>query len=563
MDGLLENNPGKKNILLGNEAIIRGALESGVNFVSTYPGTPASEIGNIFSQIAKEAGVYFEFSTNEKVAFEAGIGASLSGQKVLVAMKHFGLNVCSESLIPFCYTGTKGPFVLLVADDPSCWSSAQSEQNSRAYSYLAHIPTLEPSEPQECKDFIKLAFQISEKFKIPVMVRTTTRVSHQSAPVVLGEIIKKEEERMFVKNPDQFSTMPPKTMRMHKELLEKIEKIKEFSEKNEINLINTQEAGKKQEIGVITSGVSYLYVMEALKELNISLPVLKLGFFYPLPEEKIKSFIKNIKKVLVVEELEPYLEREIERLAKSSNPNLQIFGKDLLPEVGELKPENVISAIAKVTDKKFKFNFQEHSKKFQKTDFPKRYPQLCQAEIAPPGCPYWLVFSAIKKAAPKDTIFGGDIGCYMIAANPPHFLQDYLFCMGSSIGIAHGIKKSTGQKIISLIGDSTFFHAGIPALINAVFNKSNPLIIILDNGTTAMTGHQPHPGMGKTGMGDETPKIKIEDIVQSCGVKNLKIIDPQNFNEMVSAIQEFLKKDEVSVIIARRICALFAKKLKK
>ena len=358
--------------------------------------------------------------------------------------------------------------------------------------------------------------------------------------------------------------MPPRTLRMHKELLAKIEEIKKTSEIHKIN--STKERKKedrKQNIGIVTSGISYLYVMEALKELDLNLPVFKIGFFYPLPEEKIKKFIKKLKKVLIVEELEPCLEREVERLAKNVNPKLQIFGKSHLPEVGELKPEDVILAIAKVVQKKIKVDFKSHLKKFQGLPLEKRFPQLCTAEFAPPGCPYWLVFSAIKKVAPENTVFGGDIGCYMIAANPPHFIQDYLLCMGSSLGVAHGIKKSTNQKVIALIGDSTFFHSGIPALVNTVFNKSNPLIVILDNSTTAMTGHQPHPGMGKTGMGDKTEEIKIENIVRAIGVKHVKVIDPQNFEEMGNTIKEFLEKDEVSVIIAERICALLTKRLKK
>ena len=558
---ILINQKGKKLVLLGNEAIVRGALEAGVNFVSTYPGTPASEVGNIFSQIAKKIGIYFEFSTNEKAALEAGIGASFSGLKVLVAMKHFGLNVCSDALLPFCYTGSKGPFVLYVADDPSCWSSAQSEENSRAFSYLAHIPTLEPSESQECLDFIKLGFEISEKFNIPVMIRTTTRVSHQSSPVIIGNLALNNNFKKghFVKDQKRFVTMPPRVLEMKKELLEKIEKIKELAEKSPINKIE-KEKGK---LGIVTSGVSYLYVKESLKDLKINLPILKLGFFYPLPERKIKNFISGLKKVLVVEELEPYLEKELARIAKESNCKLEIFGKNLIPEVGELKPEIVLTAIAQFLGKKIKFNFKKHLKEFQKINLIKRYPQLCTAQIAPPGCPYWLVFSALKKVASENTIIGGDIGCYMIGSLPPHNLYDYLSCMGSSIGIAHGVKKVTDQKMIALIGDSTFFHAGIPALINCVFNKSNPLIIILNNQITAMTGHQPHPGVGKTGMMEETVPIKIEEVVSACGVKNLKIIDPQNFEEMVKTIKEFLEKEEVSVIIARRICALLAKKLQK
>ena len=476
-------------------------------------------------------------------------------------MKSFGLNVALDSLLPFIYTGAKGPFVVVVADDPSCHSSAQSEENVRGLSLLAHIPTLEPSDPQECKDFVKLGFQISEKFKIPVMIRITTRVAHQRAVVKLRKLVphRARSGAGFIKDPKRFVTMPPRVLEMKKELLEKIEKIREFSEKSEINTIqNPKSKIQNTKIGIITSGVSYLYVMEALNELNLNLPVLKLGFFYPLPEEKIKKFIKDLKKVLIVEELEPYLEKEVERLAKNVNCKLKIIGKELLPEVGELKPEQVILAIAKVT----KQPYRESQTLFgpaklqitnlkqilnSKIQTPKRFPQFC------PGCPYWLVISAIKKAVNlKKVIFGGDIGCYMLFGFSPFNIQDYLSCMGSSIGIAHGIKKvfqqSSGQackqKLIAFIGDSTFFHAGIPALINTVFNQSNPLIIILDNLTTAMTGYQSHPGK----------VLKIENIVKACGVKNLKIIDPINQKEFIAGVKDFLKKKRVSVIIARHPC---------
>jgi len=538
-----------KKILLGNEAIVRASLESGVNFVSTYPGTPSSEIGNIFSQIARRHGVYFEFSTNEKTALEAAIGASFSGLKCLVAMKSFGLNVCSDSLLPFCYTGSKGPAVIIVGDDPSCWSSAQSEQNSRAYSYLAHIPMLEPSDPQECGEFTKLAFRISEKFKIPVILRTTTRVAHQRMPVEIAPIANRRSQIAkgeFVKNPHQFVTMPPRVLEMKKELLEKIEKIREFAEKSPANIIDGKVNSKK--IGIITSAVSYLHVKESLAELGAELPILKLGFFYPLPEKKIKSFIKGLKRVLVAEELEPFLEKEIAGLAKEINPDIHIFGKNLLSEIGELNSQKVSFALAKILGKKYQIPKVS-------INLPTRYPRLCQ------GCPYWFIFSAIKKVAPENTIYGGDIGCYMLAGFPPHNIQDYLFSMGSSIGIGHGIKKVTNQKVIALIGDSTFFHAGIPALINAVFNKSNPLIVVLDNRTTGMTGHQTNPGIGKTGMGEQTAEIKIEEIAGACGVRYVKVLDPTaSLNDFHSAIKEFLDKDEVAVIVARRMCALLAKK---
>jgi len=538
----------EKTILLGNEAIVRGALEAGVQFVATYPGTPASEIGNTFFKISRsgEFSGHFEFSTNEKVALEAGIGASFSGLKTLVAMKNFGLNVCSDALLPFVYTGTKGSTVIAVADDPSCHSSAQSEENSRAFAYLAHLPVLEPADPQECKDFTQLAFQISERYKIPVIIRTTTRVAHQKMPVKLSKLPAKTVPQVkFIKDVQRFVTMPPRVLEMKKELLAKIEAIRDFSEKSKIN--GGPSSGNFN-TGIITAGVSYLYVMEALKELNLNLPVLKLGFFYPLPEKRIKSFIKNLKKVLIVEELEPYLEKEVKSLAKEVNCHLKILGKNLIPEVGELKPEIVTLAIAKLTNKKYRIQDKGY-----KIPVIRRRPQLC------PGCPYWLVFGGVKKAINlKEVIFGGDIGCYMLAGEAPLFLQDYLSCMGSSIGIAHGIKKASGgrQKLITFIGDSTFFHAGIPALINTVFNKSNPLIIVMDNQTTAMTGHQPHPGAPVTPDG-----IKIEEIVKACGVKNLKVIDPANQAEFVQTIKEFIQKPEVSVVIARHPC-IFVKKQK-
>jgi len=535
-----------KKILLGNEAIVQGALESGVDFVSAYPGTPSSEIGIIFGKIAKKRGVYFEFSTNEKVALEAAIGASFSGLKCLVAMKNFGLNVASDALLPFVYTGTKGPTVIIVADDPSCWSSGQSEENSRGFAYLAHIPILEPSDAQEAKDFVKLGFEISKKFNIPVIVRITTRVAHQKMPVEISKTIKSNTSGRFVKDVKRFVTMPPRVLEMKEELLVKIEKIREYAEKSKVNKI--EDKGK---LGIITSGISYLYVKEALEELKIDLPVFKLGFFYPLPIKMLSSFIKGLEKVLIVEELEGYLEKEIKALAKDINPKLKVLGKNLVPETRELNTGKVEQAIASLANKKYK------APKLLSIDIPKRWPRLC------PDCPYWFVFSAVKEVAPKDTIFGGGIGCYMLAGFPPHNIQDYLFCMGSSIGIAHGIKKSTNQKLISFIGDSSFFHSGIPALINSVYNQSGPLIIIMDNRITAMTGHQPNPGMGKTGMGEDVEEIEIEDIVKACGVKHVKAIDPKNINEFKKTIKEFLNKKEVSVIVAKRICALWEKRLKR
>ena len=536
-----------KKILLGNEAIVRGALNAGVSFVSGYPGCPAAEIGDEFVKIGKDYGVYAEWSTNEKVALEAAIGASFSGLKSLVNMKSFGINVCSDSLFPLAYTGTKAPMVIVVADVPSCWSSAQSEQDSRGYAYLSHIPVLEPADPQECYEFIKLGFEISEKFNIPVILRTTTRVNHQKMIVELEEPhFAKATRGDFVKNPHQFCTMPPRTLEMKKELLEKIKKIQQFAEKSKINKVDRRRASIN--LGIITSGVAYLHVKEALEEMGLDLPILKLGFFYPLPENKIRNFIKGLKKVLIIEELDGYLEKEIKILAGEINPKIEIFGKNILSEIGELDTEKITLALSKITGKKVQLF------KSKNIVVPRRYPRLCK------GCPHLFTFSLLKKLVPQGVIFGGDIGCYMIAGYPPHDIQDYIFSMGAGLGISHGVKKSTNQKVVTLMGDGTFFHAGIPALINTVYNKSNPLLIVLDNRITAMTGHQTNPGIGKTGSGELTEELKIDQICQACGVKNIKVIDPINVDELEATINEFLVKPEVSVIICKRICALLAKR---
>lgn len=540
----------KKEIMLGNEAIVQGALEAGVDFVSVYPGTPSSEIGDIFYNIAEKENVHFEFSANEKVALEASIGASYSGLKCLAAMKNFGLNVASDALLPFVYTGTKGATVIVVADDPSCWSSGQSEENSRAFAYLAHIPVLEPSDAQEAKDFTKLGFEISEKFKIPVILRITTRVAHQRMPIALGNKPKKTAKKKgeFVKDANKFITMPPRVLEMKEELLEKIKKIEESF--GDINKVDKPKGNK--ELGIITSGVSYLYAKEALDELGLDIPILKINLFYPLAKKPVISFINKLKKVLVIEELEGYLEKEITALAKDSNPKLKIFGKDLLPQTKELNQDKAAFAISKLSGKKY------NPSKTISVDLPKRTPRLCV------NCPYWFVFSAIKKAAPKSAVFGGDIGCYMLAYFPPHQLQDYLLCMGSSIGVAHGISKSSDQKVIALIGDSTFFHAGMPALINTVSNASNPLIIILDNRITAMTGHQPRPGACDSKTQNKTcTELNIGNIVKAYGVKHVKTIDPIEPNAMENAISEFITKDETAVIIASRMCAYLAERLNK
>jgi len=539
----------KKEILLGNDAIIQGALASGVDFVSGYPGCPSAEIGDNFAKIAKDKGVYVEWSTNEKTALEAAVGASFSGLKTLVNMKSFGINVCSDVLLPLAYTGTKAPMVIFVGDDPSCYSSAQSEQDSRGYAYLSKVPVLEPSSPQECYDFTKLGFEISKEFNLPVILRVTTRVAHQRAIVEFLDVsVRERKTGEFVKNPHQYSTMPPRVLEMKGELLAKLEKLTAFTEKTKINFVS----GKPGKVGVIASGISYYHARESLEELGLDLPVLRLGFFYPLPEKMIAKFLKGKTRVLITEETDPYLEKEVIRIAKDANPKVKIFGKNILPESGELSPELLCVAIAKVTGKKYK-RFSVN-----KIDLPKRTARLCE------GCPYWYILPTIKRVAPEGTVFGGDIGCNMMGALPPHSMYDYMFCMGAGIGISHGVKKSSPkQKVITFMGDGTFFHSGVAGLINTVYNKSNPLVIVMDNRITAMTGHQTNPGMGKTIMGDNTEELQIAEIAKACGVKNVKVLDPINIKELEDTVKEFLEKEEVSLIVCKRVCALLERRQKK
>jgi len=537
-----------KAILLGNEAIARGALESGIGFASTYPGTPSSEIGDTFAAVAKDAGIYFEYSVNEKVALEAAAGAGMSGVRSMVSFKQFGLNVASDSFFPAVYAGTKAGFVIVVADDPNCWSSGQSEQDGRYYSRMGHIPMLEPSNPQECKEFTKLAFSLSEKFKMPVLIRLTTRVSHTKGIVRFEKIVKGKTKGKFDKNAYRFRNFPPYLMDVHRKLHENLEKLKAISEKTELNLILNK--GGKSDMGIITFGASFNYVMDSLDILNLKLPVLKLGMTYPLPEKKIKDFIKDLKTIFVVEELEALIEEKVRELAKDANPQIKINGKDLLPVVGELNVEKVLTALMKITGEKNKIDLKKHLNLFNKLKIPVRKPMLC------PGCPHRATFYAAKVAAGHDTVFGGDVGCYILGVFPPLDTQDFVFSMGASEGIVHGIMKVTDQKAIAFLGDSTFFHAGLPGLVNIVYNKSNPLVILLDNRITAMTGHQPNPGMGKTGMGDETKPISIEDAAKGLGVRNVKVINPYNIREMIENIKEFLNKPEASVIVARAECRL-------
>lgn len=533
-------------LLLGNEAIARGVMESGVGVVSTYPGTPSSEIGDVLYQCAPKAGFYMEYSTNEKVAMEVAGSAALAGVRSFTCMKHVGLNVAIDAFMCLAYVGVDAGLVVVTADDVGPWSS-QNEQDNRYYSLLSGTPMLEPSSPQEAKDMIVEAFKISEKLNEPVLVRTTTRVNHTRGNVRLGSLKKPKVTGKFERQSDRFLLVPAVAKARHKILLSRMEDAKEFSEKTDLNFVDGE-----GELGIVTSGVSYNYVKEAMNELNLNAAILKLGMTHPLPEEKVSNFLSAHAKVIVVEELEPYIENYLRATTSKTNVKVKILGKQegLFPRFGEFDPRNVLTGIAQATEKKIPLNLSKLDQDFESVRhlLPKRPPILC------PGCPHRATFYAIRVATGGKAIYPNDIGCYGLAAMPP--LETHtVFCMGSGVGLSCGLSVFVDQPIVATIGDSTFFHAGIPALINAIYNQHKFVYTILDNETTAMTGHQPHPGTGVTNRG-VTTRVMIEEVAKGCGAKFVRVVDPFKVKETIKTFREALEYDGLAVVVARRKCIL-------
>jgi len=562
---------GKKVVLLGNEAIARGVLEAGVGVVTAYPGTPSSEVPMVLSRLAKDRSFSFEYSVNEKVALEAAAGAAWSGVRSFCTMKHFGLNVASDSLIPIAYTGVNAGLVVFVADDPQAWCSTQSEQDSRYYARLAKVPMLEPSNPQECLEFTKLAFELSEEFKIPILLRTTTKVSHSIGTTVLGELgpAPRRMQGFFKKDYEQFCNFKPAIQNLHRQLNKKIKEISSYGSLVRLNQIIAGD----DDIGLITSGVGFEYAKEACQILKINPPIAKLGLTHPISKKFISDFIKDKKAVLVVEELEPILEHFVERVAKDINPDLEIHGKDLLPQVGEYSLEIIIPALEKVFRPSLKRQaiacqisggttcgdfFEEHKKKVEEatTNIPPRKPVMC------PGCPHRSTFYAVKKVFPSTssgqvgTTYIGDIGCVMLGAFEPFEMQDVILSMGAGVSIAHGISRVSDQEVIAFIGDSTFFHAGMPALLNHRFNNDkSPLVVVMDNGITAMTGHQPNPGSNS--------EIKIEEIAKALGAE-VRVANAFSHKGLIAALEELKGLKGPRVLVSRGECRLLTKrKLRK
>lgn len=545
MRKILSEGSGEKSFLLGNEAIARGFLEAGGTLATTYPGTPASEIGDTLHNIAKDAGIYFEYSTNEKVAMEVAGAGAMTGHRTMVSMKSVGLNVAAEPLVTLAYNGVEGGMLIVVADDPFCHST-QTEQDTRYYARLANLPILEPSSPDEAREMASEGIEISEELGIPIILRTTTRVSHVRGSVDLKQWDKRKfEKKRFEKNPEKFAMVPALQRKKHEVLTGEIfEKAKKISEKTKLNKI--ERVGEEDVLHAVTSGPPFNYLMDVMRDENVPGEVFKLGMSFPLPEDKLLDFLKSKSKVVVAEEVEPILEKEIREIANFYGLETEVLGKrqGVFPRTGEFDIDVTKEGLNKI----FKDKIENKISAKVEADLPSRPPTLC------PGCPHRAVFYVAKKI---EGIYPNDIGCYTLGIQPPYNMADCILCMGSSIGTGSGFSIAAEQDVISFIGDSTFFHAGIPPLINAVHNQNDMTVVVLDNRTTAMTGFQPHPGTPEDGMGRKAPELSIEKIAESCGSGFVRTINPiEDLEKLEDTLKEAVNYDGVSVVVARAPCTL-------
>ena len=518
-----------KAFMSGNEALARGAYEAGVHFASAYPGTPSTEI---LENLAKYEGIYSEWSTNEKVALEAAAGASIMGARSLVTMKHVGLNVAADPFFTMAYIGVNGGLVIVNADDPGMHSS-QNEQDNRLYAPHAKVPMLEPSDSEECKTFMKIAFEISEQFDTPVLLRTTTRVNHSKSIINLDDRIEiplKAYKKDTLKN----VMIPGHAKRKHPLVEERLKKIASYNESSELN----QRLDYSANLGIITSGISFQYAREIFKE---DASYLKLGMTYPIPENLIREFAADKREIIIIEENEPFLETMIKAMG------IPCTGKEVLPICGELNPEIIRDAF---------FGAVQRKHVELEGIAPSRPPVLCA------GCPHRAMFNALSKD--KDIISSGDIGCYSLGAMDPINVTDTVICMGASISAGTGMQKvldlqgDKKKKIFSFIGDSTFFHSGMTGLVNSIYNRIPLVTVILDNRTTAMTGHQENPGTGATLLGEPAGVVNIPLLVRSLGIKeeNISVLNPYLQEETKKAVMDAKEAREPFVIVTTEPCAL-------
>lgn len=510
-----------RKLLSGDEAIARGAWEAGCRVAAAYPGTPSTEILEAISQMPD---IYCEWSVNEKVALEVALGASVVGARSLAAMKHVGLNVAADPLFSAAYIGAYGGMVIVSADDPGMHSS-QNEQDNRFYGLFAKIPVFCPADSQEAKEMTRQAFDISEEYDIPVLIRLTTRVAHSLSVVELGNRTEhplRPYERRITKN----LILPVFARVRHVDLEQRLRRLGELTEKTAWNRV---EPGSP-DLGIISDGVAYHYAREAFPTASF----LKLGIVHPFPAKLVRSFAETVRDLVVVEEVDPFIELQIRALG------LAVTGKDVIPRAGELSPGVLRRSLSK-----------DYAPPSPEPDLPSRPPALC------PGCPHAGIFYALQK---QKVIVGGDIGCYTLGALPPHNGMDTCIDMGASISFSHGADKALGssdpRRRVAFIGDSTFFHSGIAGLLNVVYNQSDIITVISDNRTTGMTGHQPHPGTGLTLAGRETTAIDIEQLCRACGIRRILTVDPYRVKATRKAVRAFIAEPGPAVIISRRACAL-------
>ena len=512
-----------KQLILGNEAVARGLYEAGCSFVSSYPGTPSTEITEA---VAKYPEVYAEWAPNEKVAMEAAFGASLAGRRSFCGMKHVGLNVAADPLFTISYTGVNAGMVIGVADDAGMHSS-QNEQDSRHYAMASKIPMLEPSDSAEALAFTKLAYRISEEFDTPVLVKMCTRVSHSQSVVELGE--REEAVKTYETNIPKYVMMPGNAKRRHPVVEERTKKLTAYAETAEINRI---EPGKSNDYGFVTSSTSYQYIKEVVGD---TYPVMKLGMIWPMPVEKLRSFAASVDRLVVVEELDGFIE------AHCKNLGIDCIGKERFSCIDELSQNLVADALQVAYARGVKLE----------DAVPPRPPVMCA------GCPHRGLFYTLKKN--KITVLG-DIGCYTLGAVAPLNAVDSVICMGASVSGLHGFLKSQqgamDGKTVAVIGDSTFMHSGITGLVNMAYNESNSTVIIVDNSITGMTGHQQNPTTGYNLKGDPCAKIDLETLCKAVGIRRVRVVDPYDLAQCDQVIKEELAANEPSVIISRRPCAL-------
>ena len=513
-----------KQLMLGNEAVARGLYEAGCSFVSSYPGTPSTEITET---VAKFKEVYAEWAPNEKVAMESAFGASLNGKRSFCAMKHVGLNVAADPLFTIAYTGVNAGFIIAVADDAGMHSS-QNEQDSRHYAVSAKLPMLEPSDSAEALAFTKLAYELSEKFDTAVMIKMCTRVSHSQSIVETSDRVE-AAPIPYERKAQKFIMTPANAIKRHPIVEERTKALTEWAETAEIN---RAEGGKSAEYGIITSSTCYQYVKEALSD---DFPVLKLGMINPLPVKKIRDFAASVKQVIVVEELDPVIENHCKTIG------VDVKGKELFGLLGEISQNSVRKAFGYPMTAGVKLD----------ESIPVRPPVMCA------GCPHRGLFYVLKK---NQLNVIGDIGCYTLGSAAPLGAMDSTICMGASVSGLHGFNKAGGaefaKKTVAVIGDSTFMHSGVTGLINIAYNESASTVIILDNSITGMTGHQQNPTTGFNLKGDPCTKIDLETLCKAVGIKRVRVVDPYNLAECNQAVKEELAAEEPSVIISRRPCAL-------